>query len=362
MSNLENLCRKLMRPEILSMDAYHVQPSAGLVKLDVMENPYDLSPKLKDEWVEKLKQVNINRYPDAAAEKLNQQLITQAGLPDEFGVMLGNGSDELIQIIIQSLSVNSGPVLSVSPTFVMYKVLSQIIGRQYVDVALNSDFSLDYPVLMEQIKQHQPACVFLAYPNNPTGNLFDEKQVRDIIASSPGLVVIDEAYMPFAGVTLIDWLIDFPNLLVMRTLSKAGLAGLRFGMLYAHQAWLHELNKIRLPFNINSLTQASVEFALEKSEFFQANAQKIVEERTRVSRQLAAMSSLHVFPSDANFILFRSDRLDATQLFDGLLARNILIKCIHRPGTLLDQCLRVTIGRHQENDLFIDSMRDILKD
>ena len=362
MTKQKQLAQRILRPEILAMDAYHVQPSAGLIKLDVMENPYDWSLHLKNQWVETLKQVNLNRYPDAAAQYLNNELIRQADLPEEFDVLLGNGSDELIQIIIQSLAIEAGPVLSVSPTFAMFKVLSQIIGKQYIDVPLNKDFSLDYPRVMEEIKRHQPACIFLAYPNNPTGNLFDKQQLRNIIEDSPGLVVIDEAYMPFAGVTLIDWLIDFPNMLVMRTLSKAGLAGLRFGMLFGHHLWLHELNKIRLPFNINSLTQASVQFALENYAYFQDNAQNIVEERSRVFRQLQSMPDLDVFASDANFILFRSNRLDAMQIFDGLLARNILIKCIHKTDTLLDQCLRVTIGTDHENDIFIESMRDILKE
>ena len=362
MINPKKLCNKVLRSEILEMDAYHVQPSSGLIKLDVMENPYDFSPQLKEQWLEKLKQVNINRYPDAAAQNLNNALITQANLTDEFDVMLGNGSDELIQIIIQSLAVEAGPVLSVSPTFAMFRVLSQIIGRQYVEVPLNTDFSMDFPVMMEKIKQHQPACIFLAYPNNPTGNLFDEQHVRNIIETAPGLVVIDEAYMPFAGVTLIDWLVEFPNLLVMRTLSKAGLAGLRFGMLFGHQSWLQQLNKIRLPFNINSLTQASVEFALENVDFFHDNAERIVEERNRIFRLLQSYPGLDVFPSDANFILFRTNLIEAQQVFDGLLSRNILIKCVHQPGTLLDQCLRVTIGTPQENDFFLDCIRDILKE
>ena len=362
MSEYKKICSKVLRPELLAMDAYHVPPSRGLVKLDVMENPYDFSPQLKTRWADKLKQVSINRYPEAMPERLSTALISQTGLPGNFKVMLGNGSDELIQIIIQSLAVSAGPVMSVSPTFSMYKILARIIGKQYVELPLLDDFSLDYPSVLEQIKILNPACIFLAYPNNPTGNLFDVEQLRNIVAGASGLVVIDEAYMPFAGVTLIDWLIEFPNLLVMRTLSKAGLAGLRFGMLFGHETWLCELDKIRLPFNVNSLTQASVEFALENYNFFHVNAQKIVEERSRVLRILGSMPGLDVFPSDANFILFRSKNLDAVQIFDSLLARKILIKCLHIPDTLLDQCLRVTIGKFDENDLFLDSMRDILKD
>lgn len=351
----------LLRADIMAMEAYHVQPSQGLVKLDVMENPYDFSTSLKNAWVEKLKRVEVNRYPDPLAQNLKHALLEQSGLPGDFDVMFGNGSDELIQILIQSLSAGAGPVLSVSPSFVMFGVLSKIVGREYIEVPLKSDFSLDETAIQKELKRRQPACIFLAYPNNPTGNLFDEQKVRHLIESAPGLVVIDEAYMPFAGATLIDWLNDFPNLLVMRTMSKSGLAGLRFGMLYGHQSWLNEFNKIRLPFNINSLTQASVEFAMDNSDFFQDNAQKIVEERDRLITILESFSDLDVFPSDANFILFRTKRLHARRVFEELLARNILIKCVHKPDSLLEQCLRVTIGTQQENDFFLDCMADILK-
>ena len=355
----KSLIKNLIRSEILNLQAYHVQPSSGLVKLDMMENPYNWTDDLCAQWLDRLKQVNVNRYPDASAQAVKRRLLSQTSLPDSCDVIFGNGSDELIQIIIQALSVKAGPVLSVSPTFVMYQNLAGITGKEYVGVPLKGDFSLDIESMSEAIHLHQPACIFLACPNNPTGNLFTSSELESILDQAPGLVVIDEAYLPFAGVTFIDKLANYKNLLVMRTFSKAGLAGLRFGMLFGNKTWLHQFNKIRLPLNINCLTQVSVEFALENTDFFEINAQKIVEERARVAYLLDQFPGLDVFPSDANFILFRSNQIPAQQVFEQLLERHILIKCLHKPNTLLDQCLRVTIGTGEENDLFLDSMKAI---
>ncbi len=356
-----NLAKQLIRAEIQALQAYHVQPSNGLVKLDIMENPYDWSAELKAAWLEKLHSASINRYPDAQGQNIKEKLLAQMTLPDSCDVMFGNGSDELIQIIIQSLAVNAGPVMSVSPTFVMFRILAEVTSKEYIDVPLNSDFSLNSVALVQAIERHRPACLFLAYPNNPTGNLFSERDLDQIIAASKGLVIIDEAYLPFAGTTQIDRLNQYSNVLIMRTLSKAGLAGLRFGMLFGDKQWLDEFNKIRLPFNINSLTQISVEFALDNMAFFENNAEKIVAERTRVYDQLCRLSGLQVYPSDANFILFKSIRIPATQLFEGLLERHILIKCVHKPDTMLEQCLRVTIGTEQENNLFLNSIEDLTR-
>ncbi len=358
----QKLIEKLIRPEIRDMQAYQVQPADGLIKLDMMENPYVLPDDLRAEWLRKIKPVNVNRYPDPTASQIKAILKDQLQLKQNQGLMFGNGSDELIQIVIQALAADAGPVMSVSPTFVMYSVLSTITGKRYVDVPLKADFSLDVEMMLQEIEAHKPSCIFLAYPNNPSGNLFDENGIEKIINATSGLVVVDEAYLPFAGKTLIGWLDKYENLLVMRTMSKAGLAGLRFGMLFGDQAWIEQFDKIRLPLNINSLTQASVEFSLENIDFFENSAQKIVEERTRVHNQLMKLESIDVFPSDANFILFKSNQIPATQVFEALLERHILIKCLHKPDSALEQCLRVTIGTQRENNLFLDSMNDIIRE
>ena len=357
----QKLIEKLIRPEIRDMQAYQVQTSAGMVKLDSMENPYIFSDKLRDQWLEKVKLVDFNRYPDPAASQVKAKLVKQLQLKVPQNLMFGNGSDELIQIVIQALASEAGPIMSVSPTFVMYSVSSTITGKQYVDIPLNPDFSLDCDAVLNAISKFNPSCVFLAYPNNPTGNLFVQEDVEKIIESTSGLVIVDEAYLPFAGRTFIDRLDKYENLLIMRTMSKVGMAGLRFGMLIGHQNWIEQFEKIRPPYNINSLTQASVEFSLENIDFFEDSAEKIVEERARIYYQLLQLKGLEVFPSDANFILFKSTDVPATQVFEGLLERHILIKCLHKPDTILEQCLRVTIGTQRENNSFLESIRQIIR-
>jgi len=278
----QKLIEKLIRPEIQAMQAYHVQPADGLIKLDSMENPYLFTDQLRQQWLQEIRQVNFNRYPDPSASQVKKQLIEQIYLKQPQTLMFGNGSDELIQIIIQALANDAGPIMSVSPTFVMYSVSSTITAKQYIDVPLKDDFSLDCDAMLQAISKHNPSCLFLAYPNNPSGNLFKEKDIEKIIRSASGLVVVDEAYLPFAGKTFIDRLDEYENLLIMRTLSKVGMAGLRFGMLFGHQNWIGQFEKIRPPYNINSLTQASVNFCLDNIDFFEDGAQKIVEERARV--------------------------------------------------------------------------------
>lgn len=362
MTDQKSTVSAVIRPKILDMQAYHVPPAKGMVKLDAMENPYGWPAELKQRWLDRLGDASINRYPDPGAQAIKQRLLALEGLAEPVDVLFGNGSDELIQIIIQSLAINAGPVLSVAPAFVMYKLLSDIIGKDCVEVPLKPDFSLDGVAVLEAIDRHHPACVFLAWPNNPTGNLFDRQAVDAIVARAPGLVVIDEAYLPFADNTLIGWLADHPNLLVMRTLSKAGLAGLRFGMLFGNRTWLDEFDKIRLPYNINCLTQASVAFALDHLDHFSRQAREIVGQRDRVYNRLAGLDGLEVYPSEANFILFRTTRVNATDVFAQLLDKHILVKNLHQPGKLLDQCLRVTIGTPQENDQFLDALEQTLQE
>jgi histidinol-phosphate aminotransferase len=199
------------------------------------------------------------------------------------------------------------------------------------------------------MEAEQPAIVYLACPNNPTGNLFDEATVREVIEAAPGLVVIDEAYAPFTDATFMGVLGEYDNLLVMRTVSKMGLAGLRLGFLAGPPAWLEEVDKVRLPYNINVLTQVSAEFALRHKAVFDEQTARIRTERARLAEALAALPGVTVFPSQANFLLIRTPAGRASAWFEGLKARGILIKNLHGAHPLLEDCLRITVGRPEEN-------------
>src|SRR3989344_5391818 len=236
--------------------------ASGLGKLDAMENPYSWPEDVRREWMEVLQDVALNRYPDPDARRLRERLRTTLDVPVGMELILGNGSDELIQTILMAVSHPNAVVLAPTPPFVMYEMIATFTGMKFVGVPLQPDFSLDMPAMLKAIETHKPAVIFLAYPNNPTGNLFSREDVARVIEASPGLAVLDEAYHAFAGHSFMDRLGKHDNLLVMRTLSKQGLAGLRLGILAGLAPWLAEFNKVRLPYNIGSLTQASAEFAL----------------------------------------------------------------------------------------------------
>ncbi len=354
----QSLVNQWVRPEIRALSAYHVADPGDLVKLDAMENPYTWPQPLVEEWLQLLRDVSVNRYPDPAARRLSERLRESMGVPADMGILLGNGSDELIQILALALQGGGRSIMAPEPGFVMYRMIATFAGMEYTGVPLREDFSLDGPAMLEAIARHRPALVFLAYPNNPSGNLFDEDDVRAVIETAPGLVVVDEAYHAFAERSFMGQLGRYPNLLVMRTLSKLGLAGLRLGLLAGPKDWLHELDKVRLPYNINVLTQASAEFALRHGGVFDAQTAAIRDERTRLLAGLAALPAITVYPSSANFILFRvPGRADA--VFAGLKAGGVLIKNLNRPGALED-CLRVTVGTPEENALFLERLTALL--
>jgi len=360
-SSLNELVERWVRPEIRALAAYHVQPSTGLIKLDAMENPYTWPEDLRDAWVDLLRNTDVNRYPDPTAQALSERLIEAMGVPAGMRVLLGNGSDELIQMIAMSLSGPSRSVLSVDPGFVMYRMIATFCGMPYIGVPLKADdFSLDLPAVLQAMNEHQPAVVFLAFPNNPTANLFDQQAIVEIVRAAPGLVVIDEAYAPFTDATFMGRLGEFDNLVVMRTVSKMGLAGLRLGLLAGPAAWLDQFDKVRLPYNINVLTQASADFALSHKAVFDRQTRLIRDERERLAAAIERLEGVEVFPSQANFLLLRTPQGRAASWFQGLRERGVLIKNLDGAHALLHDCLRPTVGTPAENEVLIEALGEII--
>ncbi len=357
---MERRIAEWVRPEIGRLSAYSVPDAAGLIKLDAMENPYHWPEELVEQWLATLRVLHLNRYPDPAARRLMETLRRVMELPEPAALLPGNGSDELIQIIALTLDGGSRLMLSPEPGFVMYRMIASFAGMEYLGVPLQEDFSLDLSAMLQAMERHRPAVIFIAYPNNPTGNLFDAGAIRCIIEAAPGVVVLDEAYHAFAGASFMELLPEYDNLLVMRTLSKLGLAGLRFGILAGAPQWIDQFNKVRLPYNINSLTQASAEFALRHHEVLDDQATRIRVERERLFAALADIPGLQVYPSRANFILFRVPPGAGERVFRGLLGRGILIKNLDGAGGPLRDCLRVTVGRPEENRAFLEALREAL--
>ncbi len=347
----------LIRPEIRALSAYHVPVAERLIKLDAMENPYGWPTELIDAWLATLRTVPLNRYPDPGAVRLKARLRETMAIPEGAGLILGNGSDELIQLVILALAAPGRVVLAPDPSFVMYRLIASFVGLRYVAVPLRAaDFSLDRDAMLEAIERYQPVVIFLAYPNNPTGNRFAEQDVRRVIQAAPGLVVVDEAYFPFAEHSFLTSLLEFDQLLLMRTLSKMGLAGLRLGLLAGAPHWLDELEKLRLPYNINSLTQVSAEFALAQQTLLDEQARRIRADRAVLFTALNALPGITVFPSEANFILLRTPSGQADRLFELLREEGILVKNLSPSGGLLQDCLRVTVGTAEENQAFLAAL------
>ena len=361
MSTSKKLVEHWVRPEIRTLSAYHVQPASGLIKLDAMENPYTWPPELRDDWAELLRATDVNRYPDPSASALRERLADVMEVPAGMRLLLGNGSDELIQMIAMSLAGPSRSLLSVDPGFAMYRMIATFCGMRYIGVPLRADdFVLDLPAVLQALDEQQPAVVFLAYPNNPTGNLFDEQAVLEIIRTAPGLVVVDEAYAPFTDASFMSRLGEFDNLVVMRTLSKMGLAGLRLGLLAGPSAWLDEFEKVRLPYNINVLTQASTDLALRHKAVFDRQTENIRTERERLAAALAIFDGVRVYPSQANFILMRTPPGQANAWFEGLRERGVLVKTLHGVHSLLEDCLRSTVGKPEENDALLAALTEVV--
>ncbi len=358
---MHDLISQLIRPDIRALTAYHVPDPAGLVKLDAMENPYGWPEALKSEWLEVLHEVALNRYPDPQGSAVQTALREAMGIPSDMGLLLGNGSDELIQMLAIAVARAGRKVLSLDPGFVMYRMIACFAGMDYVGVPLRpDDFSIDLPAVLDAIEREQPALIYLAYPNNPTGNRFDADDMVRIIEAAPGLVIVDEAYAPFTDRSFLGLLGDWPNLLVMRTVSKMGLAGIRLGYLVGPHAWLEQIDKVRLPYNINVLTQASAAFALKHKPLLDEQARMIRAERQRLQSTLSTLNGVHAYPSEANFILLRVAEGRADVIFKGLKNQGILIKNLNGAHPMLDECLRVTVGLAEENAAFLSALTRLL--
>ncbi len=344
----------IIRDEIRALTAYPVPDAGGMVKLDAMENPYRLPQELCRALAERVAGAALNRYPDPGARSLKTRLRTAMQIPSAMELVLGNGSDELIQMLALAVARPGVVVLGFEPSFVMFRMIATFAGMRYVGVPLTADFTIDAAPTIAAVEQHQPALVFIAYPNNPSGNLFDAAVIAQIIKAAPGIVVVDEAYHAFAGHSFMPRLAEFPNLLVMRTVSKLGLAGLRLGLLAGRDAWLHHVDKVRLPYNVNVLTQLVAAEVLQHPEVLAAQAAAIRSERTRVFTELQRLPGVEAYASDANFILFRVTGAD--QVFTGLKQRGVLIKNLDGSHPLLANCLRVTVGTPDENTRFLRAL------
>ncbi|HEY0953399.1 MAG TPA: histidinol-phosphate transaminase [Roseateles sp.] len=348
-----------IRPDVRAAHAYVVQPSHGLLKLDAMENPYRLPAELQHKLGERLAAVALNRYPAERTAQLARALARHAGVGDDVGVTLGNGSDELIGLLTIAVARPGACVLAPVPGFVMYEALARQQQLGFVGVPLRADdFQLDEAAMLAAIAEHRPALIYLAYPNNPTATLWDAAVIERIAQAAPGLVVMDEAYQPFASQDSLALMARQPNVLVMRTMSKFGLAGVRIGYLLGAAELVDQVEKLRPPYNISVLNAEAAFFALEHADVYAAQAAELRAQRERLFAALQALPGVSPWPSQGNMILARVQ--DAAATFAALKSRGVLIKNVSAMHPLLANCLRFTVGTPDENTRLLAELTSCL--
>ena len=335
--------KKLVKPNIRSLKAYKAKEIPCRVKLDANESPYGFTV---------LKDIKTNRYPDPEALELRK--LVAKGWKVKYGNTLhGNGSDELIYYLINTFG---GPVLYPVPTFSMYGIISQALNTKKIEVPLDKDFDLDLKEMLRVMKAKKPKLIFLASPNNPTGNAFSVEKIEKIIKASKGIVVVDEAYQDYSAKrSFLPLFKKYKHLVTLRTLSKIGMAGLRTGFMIADPEVVDEVNKVRLPFNLNSLSQKVAVEGLQKKKEMSASIRSIISERKRLFKEMQKMDGIYPCPSDSNFILFKTGNSD--NIYKGLLKKKVLIRDMS--GAIKD-CLRVTVGTPTENSAFLKALKQLL--
>lgn len=338
--------KKLVKKEVSALKAYNAKEIPCRIKLDANESPYGFGEALKA-----VIRLSTNRYPDPEAKELKGVVAKGLGVSKD-NILQGNGSDELIYYLIATFG---GPVLYPVPTFTMYGIISQALGEEKKEVSLDQDFDLDLDKMLSSIKKERPRIIFLSSPNNPTGNCFSSGKILKVIEASKGIVVVDEAYQPFSSDKgFVPLLKDYKNLVIMRTLSKIGLAALRIGFIIADSSIIEEVNKVRLPFNVNALSQAVAVEALKDRKRLNSAIKSITAERDRMLMEMEKIDGVITFPSEANFIMFRVSGPDI--VYDELLKKGILVRNLSGG---IDGCLRVTVGTREENTSFLDALKRI---
>ncbi len=350
-----------VRTDVQALSAYAVGHAPGAIKLDAMECPYPLPDHVAQEIAQTVRTTALNRYPEGDLSALHARLRSAFGIPQAAQVLCGNGSDELIHLVVQACCEPGDVVMSPAPSFVYFDMAARFNHARHVGVALTDDLRLDLPAMLAAISTHRPKVIFLAMPNNPTGGSWDDAAVQAIIEAAPGLVVIDEAYQPFTDHTWMPQVMDYPNVIVMRTVSKIGLAGLRFGYVAGDPAWIGALDKVRPPYNIGVLTQAVLSVVLSHKSVLDEQAARVRADREPLAHALAALPGTTVYPSSGNFVLVRfGGPLSGDEVHRALVARSILVRNFGHAHALLKNCLRISVGTPQENAALLAALGEIL--
>jgi len=350
--------QEMVKKNIRELKAYKPEEILCPIRMEANENPFTINSTLKERVLESISKISLNRYPDSLATDLRELISRKSGIKPE-NIIVGNGSDELIQMLIAAFCEKEDKVLFPVPTFSMFGIIAKSFGVGTIEIPLDSEWDIDLAEIKKSYDKDLPKITFLSTPNNPTGNCFSEIKILDIIEKTSSLVVVDEAYADFCGKTFIDQLKQSKNLIILKTLSKIGMAGLRVGYLVASDEIINVLHKVRLPYNSNSLSQEAAKVILENNEIVESQVQQIIKGREFLLKELKKLQGegggITPFPSNANFILFKTEK-DADAIHRNLTEEGVLIRNLNSEGPLKN-CLRVTVGQPEENNAFIKALK-----
>ncbi len=345
------------RPELNNFKSYSPLKENAQVILSANESPFNLPESLIDEIKEELDKFSFNRYPDALADGLRKEIAAAYGVLDK-NIILGNGSDELIQYLLLAYGGSDRSIFTFGPTFSMYDIIAGATGAQVYELERTELFDINVPRALEAAKDFKPSLIFLCNPNNPTGNILSNEEIESFLKGTNALVVVDEAYAEFSNQTVVHLIDKFPNLIVLRTFSKAfSLAGLRIGYMFASLDVVQNVLKVKLPYNCDAFSQMVAALAFSKREVLEVRVKEIIAERKRVFGELEKMSGVTPYSSAANFILIKTEK-EAFSVWRKLLEAGILVRDFGEPR--LREYLRVTVGTKEENDLFLKTLKGIV--
>jgi len=349
----------LIRENIKKLIPYPIEEQTYKIKLDANESPFSIDWVQWSEVMEELRQIPLNRYPDPHAKALRKALSRHLNWPAD-GMILGNGSDELIQYILMVFGDHDRPVYAPHPSFSMYRIIALSMGLEFRKIFLQETFELPISqALIDELSGEPQKILFIPTPNNPTGNAFNRDHVLTLIENTNGMVCIDEAYRDFSAEDgFLDILPKFDNLVILRTLSKIGMAGLRVGILLGNQDAIEAISKVRLPYNLNSISQFLALAVINHHDQILVMIDKIKKNRSWLQNEMKNIKGIRIFPSQANFILFTCEG-DADAIYHELLKEGVLIK-IFPPEEPWPALMRVTVGNKNECGMFIRALKKIL--
>jgi histidinol-phosphate aminotransferase len=347
-----------INPKVRALKPYHLTIDTVDVKLNQNENPFDWPAEIKEEVAAFVRTRHWNRYPDFIPETLKQALASYTGV-DSDSIIVGNGSNEMLLVLLLSLTGPSRPLITCQPTFTVYRLLASGMGHDSDPVFLSDDLRFDTTAILEACAKNPDAVLLLCSPNNPTGSALSEPELRSILDTHTGFVIVDQAYVEFGAFNAIPLIADYPNLIVTRTFSKAfSAAGLRLGYMLGQEKIIAEINKIKLPYNINFFSDYTATVLLSHTDILQDRIEYLVKERNRMRQFFMSVPSVKTWDSAANFILIRTAEKDA--LMQAFRRDSILVRDVSSYPMLKD-CMRISTGSADENDRLMQSMAKFYK-